>query len=260
MKLSDKIDYIKWDANRNADNVGSAYLPADEAVALLDRLRAGILQGDGAHPRQISRRADPSLRFGRRPRGVRRDEVLRRGVDQRQHRSAFARPHPVRHEPVLPGRRSMGSHVSATPNHQTSNITPIKFRFDMACAGRLGMELQPKQMNAEEKAFARKAIESYKGYRDIVMEGDLYRIGTPYDDSGLLRGDVRIERQEKSRAVHLLHSSTRAARWFRNTGFTDSTRRPATRSGSRTSIRNGSGSTAAPSPANTSTMRASIPI
>lgn len=29
----------------------------------------------------------------------------------------------------------MGSHVSATPNHQTSNITPIKFRFDMACAG-----------------------------------------------------------------------------------------------------------------------------
>ena len=30
MKLSDKIDYIKWDANRNANNVGSAYLPADE--------------------------------------------------------------------------------------------------------------------------------------------------------------------------------------------------------------------------------------
>lgn len=55
------------------------------------------------HPRQISRRADPSLRFGRRPRGVRRHEVFQRGVDQRQHRSAFARPHPVRHQPVLSG-------------------------------------------------------------------------------------------------------------------------------------------------------------
>ena len=72
-------------------------IPAQrQAVALLDRLCAGILQGHGAHPRQISRRADPSLRFGRRPRGVRRHEVFQRGVDQRQHRSAFARPHPVR--------------------------------------------------------------------------------------------------------------------------------------------------------------------
>lgn len=99
----------------------------------------------------------------------------------------------------------MGSHVSATPNHQTSNITPIKFRFDMACAGRLGMELQPKQMNAEEKAFARKAIESYKGYRDIVMEGDLYRIGTPYDDTGYYGVMYVSKDKKKSRAVHLLH-------------------------------------------------------
>ena len=62
----------------------------------------------------------------------------------------------------------MGSHVSATPNHQTGNITPIKFRFDMACAGRLGMELQPRQMTDEERQFARRAIASYKEYRDIV--------------------------------------------------------------------------------------------
>ena len=54
----------------------------------------------------------------------------------------------------------MGSHVSATPNHQTGNITPIKFRFDMACAGRLGMELQPRQMTDEERQFARRAIAS----------------------------------------------------------------------------------------------------
>ena len=78
----------------------------------------------------------------------------------------------------------MGSHVSATPNHQTGNITPIKFRFDIACAGRLGMELQPKRMDDAEKRFARKAVASYKAYRDIVREGDLYRIGTPYDDTG----------------------------------------------------------------------------
>ena len=54
----------------------------------------------------------------------------------------------------------------------------------MACAGRLGMELQPKQMTDAEKEFARRAIASYKEYRDIVMQGDLYRIGTPYDENG----------------------------------------------------------------------------
>ena len=32
--------------------------------------------------------------------------------------------------------------------------------------------------------LARRAIASYKEYRDIVMQGDLYRIGTPYDESG----------------------------------------------------------------------------
>mgnify|MGYP000152794123 FL=1 len=63
----------------------------------------------------------------------------------------------------------MGSHVSVTPNLQTGNSTPLKFRFDIACAGRLGMELQPKHMTEEERAEARRAIADYKEHRDIVM-------------------------------------------------------------------------------------------
>ena len=77
-----------------------------------------------------------------------------------------------------------GSHVSAVPNHQTGNITPLKFRFDLAASGRLGMELQPAQMSDAERSFARKAIASYKQYRDLVFSGDLYRIASPYDPDG----------------------------------------------------------------------------
>ena len=62
----------------------------------------------------------------------------------------------------------MAAHVSAVPNHQTGNVTPLKFRFDVAASGRLGMELQPKSL-------------SYKGYRDLVFGGDLYRLASPYD-------------------------------------------------------------------------------
>ena len=75
----------------------------------------------------------------------------------------------------------MGSHVSATPNHQTGNVTPLKFRFDMACAGRLGMELQPRDLTEEERALALRCIGSYKQYRDLVFTGDLYRLASPYN-------------------------------------------------------------------------------
>ncbi len=54
-------------------------------------------------------------------------------------------------------------------------------------------------MDDAERAFARKAIDSYKGYRDLVLQGDLYRIGTPYDRSGCYA--VLYVSKDKQRAV-----------------------------------------------------------
>ena len=96
-----------------------------------------------------------------------------------------------------------GSHVSAVPNHQTGNITPLKFRFDVACSGRLGMELQPSDMTDEEKDFARKAIGSYKQYRDLVYYGDLYRMGNPYKDDCYA---LMYVSEDKSRAVFFAYT------------------------------------------------------
>ena len=183
MKLSDKIDYIKWDANRNANNVGSAYLPADEQsrfwidyaqgfYKVMERIRAKypdvLIQACASGGGRVEYGA---LKYF--------DEVWTSDNTEALSRARIQYGTSLFYPAVV-----MGSHVSATPNHQTGNITPIKFRFDMACAGRLGMELQPKQMTDAEKEFARRAIASYKEYRDIVMQGDLYRIGTPYDKSG----------------------------------------------------------------------------
>ena len=63
-------------------------------------------------------------------------------------------------------------------------ITPIKFRFDVAMSGRLGMELQPKDIQGDEYEFAKKAITDYKLIRPIVQLGDLYRLASPYDENG----------------------------------------------------------------------------
>ena len=52
---------------------------------------------------------------------------------------------------------AMACHVTASPNHQTKRVTPLKYRFDVAMTGRLGFELHPKDMSADEIAFAKAA-------------------------------------------------------------------------------------------------------
>jgi alpha-galactosidase len=183
MKLSPNIDYIKWDANRHVENAGSEYLPEDKQshfwidytqgfYKVMERIRAKypdvLIQACASGGGRVEFGA---MKYFNEVWTSDNTEALSR--TRIQYGTSLFYPATV-----------MGSHVSATPNHQTGNITPIKFRFDIACAGRLGMELQPKRMDDAEKRFARKAVASYKAYRDIVMEGDLYRIGTPYDDTG----------------------------------------------------------------------------
>lgn len=79
----------------------------------------------------------------------------------------------------------MASHVSADRNHQTGRRVPLKFRFDVAMSGRLGMEIQPSDMSSEDKAFAKRAIAAYKQIRPTVQFGDLYRLISPYDNKGV---------------------------------------------------------------------------
>ncbi len=75
----------------------------------------------------------------------------------------------------------LASHVSVVPNHITQRVTPLKFRFDVAMSAKLGMDLQPKDMTAEEKAFSRNAIRTYNGIKHIIQNADLYRLLSPYD-------------------------------------------------------------------------------
>ncbi len=76
---------------------------------------------------------------------------------------------------------ALASHVSVVPNHITGRSTPLKFRFDVAMAAKLGMDLQPKDMSAEDKEFSKKAIQEYYKIRGVVQFGDLYRLLSPYE-------------------------------------------------------------------------------
>ena len=52
-------------------------------------------------------------------------------------------------------------------------------------SGRLGMEIQPKNMTDEEKALCKNAIAEYKTIRPIVQMGNIYRLVSPYDKQGV---------------------------------------------------------------------------
>lgn len=46
----------------------------------------------------------------------------------------------------------MGSHVSASPNHQTNRVTPLETRADVAYFGTFGYELDLLKLGEEDKA------------------------------------------------------------------------------------------------------------
>lgn len=81
---------------------------------------------------------------------------------------------------------AMGSHISAVPNHTTFRVVPLKFRCDVAMTGRLGMEIQPRDMSQADRDFCKAAIEAYKGIRETVQLGDLYRLVSPFDNRGVV--------------------------------------------------------------------------
>lgn len=100
----------------------------------------------------------------------------------------------------------MASHVSADKNHQTGRTLPLKFRFDVAMSGRLGMEIQPKDMSEEDKKFAKRAIEAYKKIRPIVQLGDLYRLVSPYDNKGI--ASLMYISEDKSKATFFVYKTS----------------------------------------------------
>ena len=94
---------------------------------------------------------------------------------------------------------AMASHISAVPNHAVYRTTSLKFRCDVAMSGRLGMEIQPKNMTDDEKAFCRQVITDYKKIRPIIQFGDLFRLHSPYAGDNLA-SEMYVS-QDKQNAV-----------------------------------------------------------
>lgn len=177
------IDYIKWDANAPIMQHGSQYLTRDNQSHLyidyhkgfekvLDRIRA-------KYP-DVTIQACASG-------GGRANWGVLPWFDEfwvSDNTDALQRVYMQWGTSYFFPAVAMASHISAAPNHQTFRTIPLKYRTDVAMSGRLGMEIQPKNMTDEEKDFCRRAINTYKEIRPIVQQGDIYRLLSPYDNLG----------------------------------------------------------------------------
>lgn len=76
---------------------------------------------------------------------------------------------------------SMGSHVSACPNHQTGRTVSLKTRGIVAMAGTFGYELDPGKLTESEKEEIKEQIIQYKKYYHLINEGEYYRLISPFE-------------------------------------------------------------------------------
>nr|MCR5625860.1 alpha-galactosidase [Lachnospiraceae bacterium] len=170
-----QISYLKWDFNRGLANVYSKNLPPEKqgetahrfvlgTYALLDRiLKAypslmieGCAGGGGRFDAGMLYFC-PQIWCSDDTDAIERLEI--------QEGTSFG--YPV---------STMGSHVSASPNHQTGRHTPLSTRGIVAMSGTFGYELDVTKMTAEDKAEVKEQIKTFKQHYELIQKGDYYRI------------------------------------------------------------------------------------
>lgn len=73
--------------------------------------------------------------------------------------------------------------AKATCAHVTTwnSNASIKFRTDVAMMGKLGFDIKLNDMSGDDLTYCQNAVKNYKRLRPAIMEGDMYRLVSPYD-------------------------------------------------------------------------------
>jgi len=197
-KENPTLHYIKWDCNMSMQNYGSNYLSFDHQSHLFVDYHLGLhnvlKRIRTTYPDlviQLCSSGGGRVNWGFLPYF---DEFWCSDNTDAQQR-LFIQWGTSHFFPSM----AMAQHVSASPNHQTQRIIPLKFRFDVAMTGRLGMEMKPSDLNDREREYAKRAIAFYKEIRPIIQLGDLYRLISPYDSNGFC--SEMFIKEDKSEAV-----------------------------------------------------------
>ncbi|XXG99595.1 hypothetical protein Hte_005936 [Hypoxylon texense] len=168
---SASIRYIKWDNNRGMHEMPS---PSANHAYMLGMYRV-IDNLTTAHPEILwegcasgGARFDPGL-LHYWPQSWTSDDTD--GLERLHIQFGTSYPYPP---------SAMGCHVSAVPNHQTGRTTPLAFRAAVASmCGSFGFELDPSELDQEERDAIPQFISRQQEINPIVINGDFYRLALP---------------------------------------------------------------------------------
>lgn len=194
---NNNIEYIKWDMNRNFADVYSSALPPDKQGELTHRYILGLYKILDT----ITSRFPNVLFEGCSGGGGRNDAGMLYYMSQNwasDNTDAVERIYIQYGAGMIYPYSTIGSHVSAVPNHQVGRITPLKLRADVAMSGMLGYELDLTKLSKDECENIKEQICTYKRIREIITFGTFYRLINPFDNRS---GSWMFVNNDKSKAV-----------------------------------------------------------
>lgn len=89
--------------------------------------------------------------------------------------------------------KAMCAHVTSWNKNTT-----VKFRTDVASMCKLGFDLGLKELSQDELTYCRQAVANFKRLKPAILDGDLYRLASPYDSNHM---SVMHVAKDKNKAV-----------------------------------------------------------
>lgn len=191
------ISYIKWDMNRIFSDVFSPYLSAERQGETAHRYIVGLYR----IMKTLIERFPHILFEGCASGGNRFDLGILSYFPQiwgSDNTDALCRAHIQEGYSYGYPLSCVGSHVAASPNHQTLRATPLETRYSVAAFGVLGYELDVRDMTKAQRERTKLQITLYKAWRETLQNGTFYRIKT---------GNVHhwiVVSQDKTQAVGMV--------------------------------------------------------
>ena len=174
------VSYVKWDMNRSISDLFSAGRDAQYQGTVYHRQILGVYKLYQRLTRDFPRvlfescasggaRFDPGILYYA-PQGWVSDDTD--GVERVKIQYGTSLVYPV---------SSMGSHVSAIPNHQTRRNVPLASRAAAAYFGTFGYELDLNLLTEEEQYLVKEQVRFMKEHRKLIQQGRFYRLISPFE-------------------------------------------------------------------------------
>lgn len=175
MQTNPGISFMKWDCNRPMNNAGSFYLPADQQ----SELRIRYVQALHRMMKNVATKY-PNMGMMLCSGGGGRVDY-----DALQYFQEFwpsDDTDPFYRIFIQWGYSYFYPNEIACAEVTTTGGKPLKFCFDVALTGRLGMDYPVNTLSQKDAAFCAQAIELYKtDVRPFLLTADLYRLESPYN-------------------------------------------------------------------------------